>query len=1259
MIPVIGAKKKKSLLQVTGQSKIRFGTNGKMDYVPMDGDEKVKHMLPDQSTRPKATLQPIPHLLHGFPYNPVWLTLTHDPRVHHEGDSDCRLDYTMPLTLAANRLLPTREMLVGWLQLKLALSWKQTLKICNEYVLEHNSIKLKAKTNHNQSYWFVIDLIHFATTMLMFVMLPKLNPSTTLPATISVGSEEPVNVDSASMLPSGVMRQSFVTKRWDCDSIISTNAYVPPQAMGDYVFVLHPCWVLHVKPIIFEAPQLYEPHVMAGATVATPPNRYRMYDNDELNHVAKKQHVDLHNNLNRREQVRTLRCNTSALFAYRVRQFLLPCKRDSNFDDGNQYYPFKVQGLVNGEDTDEAYMTRALEDLRRLIKSMRGGVAANYAWLLEGDIEFTANKPLVDDDVPLPPTAKTGQVEDGVTQAEQPVTPIQVPNPVQLNDQLVKIDSAQHDTWAMPTEDLECVSNLPDPVPALDYFAPSHVQSFLPKASSGDAVDSAHSESYESMLESLPAYHTFEANNSTGDSSSDQRLLPTSSFDVDDYHHEQHMDAIDALVPGDHPYFLYGNHQPHGYTHADLHNASQPQQSNWYSSNVANAIQQMWSNDTANDSFAGLGMDDLLVDEIHHSEEHLFDGSGEAHLAIEPMDMFPSTMLSSNMDLSNVTFPSASSTNELHLNTNNLLLNKRNKSPSSSATNAMKPSNSVMATSAPKSKSKPTTNDDSAKPPRKKSTRQAEAAAASVQQVASNLPFRSATFYATASNVIKIWYLIDYVRNEKKIDPSSIPQIVVEQDLVSVRAIGLFVSDYEQLTSLMPGKLEVFQHFVTRHIHNEDTENQHYMKLYNYNSGQTEIWPFPLASDADTTRQFSLALTEEPLRSYLVDYYYRESTRKRGLESPASHPTNADADEWLYRFREQKDTYHKTCAITGVQHEQLLDAYYWSHLAPVKKPEYEAILRFYEGAGLQIKLKNAYTRTGTHSGRCSSSGRTRNYAPHRKHAYAAPSAFIIQAAQETPSMVSTPMSDISMQSSPGAAIQNTPLMPQSTRGDRVAVKRNPRQTKSRYCDKLRQVNQTPFAYRAHGVVDEKNRILYERPPDHQEYLMKSVHHRNKTMDEVVYQRRGGLLGKKLPIVHSTPSTPIDLSKSVALSVDSDYSLFSDIVTSPSEFDEVIVHTASVAPSITSMSEITSPSSANNGITTATSPLDWVGKSGLVKKRSFYDMHSTTSLKSSLIHSNTSHVAPLEIFDMGSNEQPVFVQLSTPSKKSLPSTPLVQ
>jgi hypothetical protein len=81
-----------------------------------------------------------------------------------------------------------------------------------------------------------------------------------------------------------------------------------------------------------------------------------------------------------------------------------------------------------------------------------------------------------------------------------------------------------------------------------------------------------------------------------------------------------------------------------------------------------------------------------------------------------------------------------------------------------------------------------------------------------------------------------------------------------------------------------------------------------------------------------------------------------------------------------YIERNRAIMYDKGPDLSPAQTEQVLDAYYWTHLAPDdKKIDYSHILKFYEGVGRYVRKKNAHEPTGSSRGRSSTSGKLRNF----------------------------------------------------------------------------------------------------------------------------------------------------------------------------------------------------------------------------------------------------------------------------------------
>ena len=301
--------------------------------------------------------------------------------------------------------------------------------------------------------------------------------------------------------------------------------------------------------------------------------------------------------------------------------------------------------------------------------------------------------------------------------------------------------------------------------------------------------------------------------------------------------------------------------------------------------------------------------------------------------------------------------------------------------------------------------------------------------------------------YALTKDLLVLWLFLEHLQHEFRLH--------VDQNLVKIQSIGIFFETPEQLTEKLPNYLERCAQFI------DETQDQ--TQLYNYQTGQMDVWKTKSELMPIDWQVLSTLLVPEPMRSYLIVYYDQSSKSKENSE------LRQDDEEPLVfarAIRNQSKIYHKAAPLSGLQQEQILDAYYWVHMAPVPNPIYQKVLNYYEERGYMIRIKHGYVRTGRHSGRCSASGHRRNYDPIRQTAYSIPSKY-------------------------------TKL---DENGRVVALVRQPRPTKSKYAHLARQKLQTPFEYDLFNLGIKDN---LKRPDGEIEFLMKSVHHRHKQPHEIM------------------------------------------------------------------------------------------------------------------------------------------------------------
>ena len=128
--------------------------------------------------------------------------------------------------------------------------------------------------------------------------------------------------------------------------------------------------------------------------------------------------------------------------------------------------------------------------------------------------------------------------------------------------------------------------------------------------------------------------------------------------------------------------------------------------------------------------------------------------------------------------------------------------------------------------------------------------------------------------------------------------------------------------------------------------------------------------------EASWVRQAERAIAfsvRPPLRTYVIGVLH-----ERG--------STVYTDQYLERYRDT--LYDRGPALTPEQTVQLLDAYYWTHLAPPdRRIDFSDVIQFYWSAGRTVRLKRPHCITGENRGRTSVSGLKRQYsgASARRH----------------------------------------------------------------------------------------------------------------------------------------------------------------------------------------------------------------------------------------------------------------------------------
>ncbi len=105
--------------------------------------------------------------------------------------------------------------------------------------------------------------------------------------------------------------------------------------------------------------------------------------------------------------------------------------------------------------------------------------------------------------------------------------------------------------------------------------------------------------------------------------------------------------------------------------------------------------------------------------------------------------------------------------------------------------------------------------------------------------------------------------------------------------------------------------------------------------------------------------------TNRPLRTYVISRLCEMGSK---LYTPCYMHTN------------EKYLSHKGAELSEAQYEQMLDAYYWTYLAPVtQRIDFENVISFYDSIGYVVRLKCPHMVHGQSVGRTSSSARLRRF----------------------------------------------------------------------------------------------------------------------------------------------------------------------------------------------------------------------------------------------------------------------------------------
>lgn len=1184
------AKRSKATLPV-GQTKIHFGPLGVMEGVkPMNEDEKVAHMLPDQTVRPKATLSHIPHLLHGFPFNPVWMTLAEDPRVaahqlHNNSacsaaaaaaaaaasdqltvhdvassapdQSDCLACFSssfLPIRLLGNRLTPTRTMLEALVRARTNQTCASVQSLCAKYVFHEIGTGTHPKTDDNRDAWHIIDLVNYAKTNLVFVMLPRLPPSDCAASSAKCkheGGLSPINQWPSSAKDEN---QSF-----------DFSSYSIQQSMDPFIYVMHDTWPMSFEPVVHDAPSAQEPVVLSGMTSSTPRHEYRISHNDDLIKLGSQYQIQM-SDLPEREQLRSLKGNTSALLAYRVRQFVFPKQADADAKNTKTFVPFRIHGLLTAAQNIDGTIAKS-DDVDHADDTLPPVVESDKSNALDRLVTFI-KRISVDAKGELPPWITDLPIRAVVGHADEKVMmqaliaqgmPLEETSEIAFvthpkgnaNKSNATTEKKKQSRGTSEPEVKERASTLDSPVKDGDNHAPadltrSSCQGGKHQRVTADEGEHDYDEPHQppaSVANAIAPIKRLEE-----EEEGDKLARPTT------YALFTGTSAMEGILPT-------------ALQETAPHSARQ-------------------SRDDANEED---DKDDMTIDELESASWGFSSSSS------------PNNAQSHSADLTSGMEVSDSKTVIDHAADTDV----QTDSEEDGVADAALAASAAVATAKASSKKAP-------------------------KQLPGDL------FYASKYDVLRLSSLIEYYKSIFPILLASartkgvqLPIVTMEQHLVATRAIGVFIDDYNTVVDqLVKPLLERCKHFLR--ALNENDANQ-MIALHNHRTGRREYWPNPWSSATNNTTAatelFAAAMVSPPVVYYLMDYFAQR--HKQAAEGEAE---GYFTPAWMIHNK----SYHKVAPLSGVQHEQLLDAYYWSYLARERRPEYLSIIKFYRNAGVIVKLKNPYNRSGVHKGRCSASGVTRRYAPHRIHAYAHDSLYTMPSEEAKPSH-------------PSNAV--------------VAKQRNPRKTKSKYVSTLRQPIQTPFAY-AHGAIGQTHKTLFNRPANAQTYLMKSVHHKNKSLEEVVQlsslqqQLQQEQQPASLPSSPSMPQTPESLQRrdkkrprASAIEIISPLSIDSNSVAEGEESLDALAPPPKRPLDASSVNSPHSPSlqSSSSIVSVSAHVLEWVGtnapttlKSTQSKKRRHHPHRRAPHEAAAASSSSSSLSAPPVV--------PLPIDLSPPSLK---------
>jgi hypothetical protein len=337
--------------------------------------------------------------------------------------------------------------------------------------------------------------------------------------------------------------------------------------------------------------------------------------------------------------------------------------------------------------------------------------------------------------------------------------------------------------------------------------------------------------------------------------------------------------------------------------------------------------------------------------------------------------------------------------------------------------------------------------------------------------------------------------------------------VYIEQSALKLRGIGLYMHSPERLSALVRRyAAETFKSSLTAYIaanaasslSRSDSPSMHGQEqsttvtVFNHRLGVEQVKTLPKKSDLYQWCIFTCAFAEEPFKTYLVRLMVSLLRRHR-RESIV--PSTPEEDKIFATLSQHKDI-TKAARISGVQHQQILDAYYWSFLSEKIDVSLTRVLQYYSLAGVEARLKNGYSRTGLHTGRSPALGVLREYAEHRKQSY------LMAKRAVSRSGGATTETEGDGQPSPNGETATTVASPDDLKDAKSIVacnkkQRKPKTTQSKYVMTARQDVQTPFGYDLIRVGSDTKRASLVRPANAPLFVLNAKHHVGKSVEEVL------------------------------------------------------------------------------------------------------------------------------------------------------------